>query len=153
MKLHRPAVMLVFKRASLWAACFCHYASAFCLCLLIDRTKLIEQTQANIFASNSRDVARLVMERIWLQGPFYIISMTVWPFYDSMRWHDSVDSPDNLTKNISFVLMKEPADNQLHEKSIAFRKETYSEINIGYKSLTALQELTICPKKNVSNIS
>jgi hypothetical protein len=28
---------------------------------LIDKTNLIEQTQANIFASNSRDVARLVL--------------------------------------------------------------------------------------------
>jgi hypothetical protein len=28
---------------------------------LIDETNLIEQTQANIFATNSRDVARLVL--------------------------------------------------------------------------------------------
>jgi hypothetical protein len=45
---------------------------------LIDKTNLNEQTQANIFASNSRDVARLVViERIWLRGAFHIISMSV----------------------------------------------------------------------------
>jgi hypothetical protein len=109
-KLHRPAVMLIFKRfkrTSLWAArlsVIMHLLFVF-VSWSIKLTSLNKLRQISSHPTHEMSPVLVVIERIWPQDAFRIISMPVCPFYnDSMGWNDSLDSPDNPTKNISFVL-------------------------------------------------
>jgi hypothetical protein len=107
----------------------CYCASGFCLCLLIDKTNLNEQTQANIFASYSRDVARLVViERILLRGLF-VSYQRLCPFnHGSMRRSDIADKPGNLTKEILLAsICKKRQIINCTQTAELLKKETHSE--------------------------
>jgi len=108
---------------------------------LIDETNLIEQTQANIFATNSRDVARLVLSVQQCYWTNLVVGCVSYHFdvclcyLDSVKWFDFSENPTN---GVSFVF-------STSSRLFSNEKAGHNELHLHNKSINLKTIIPLMP--------